>query len=99
MEGQHVPPWSGRRRDEALARVKAEGRRANSPCAICDLPIDYDLEYPHPASCSVQHVKAQSAFPHLRWDPSNWRPAHLDCNQSRGNRDARGIGTTSESFW
>ena len=90
--GIHNPPWSGRRVTEALKLVKRRGRAHHSPCVICNQPIDYDLEYPHPDSCSVQHVKSQSLYPHLRWDPHNWKPAHLQCNQSAGTADSLGLG-------
>lgn len=97
----HNPPWAGRRKVDALKRVKALGRRVNAPCVICQLSINYDLEYPHPDSCSVQHVKPQSLFPNLRWDPSNWKPSHLSCNQGLGARtddDGPGLGLTSGSW-
>lgn len=98
--GVHIPPWSGRRRADALRRVKAQGRAANAACVICEQPIDYDLEYPHPQSCSVQHLKSRLLFPLLTWDPSNWAPAHLDCNKSQGAKDmaATSLGVTSEEW-
>lgn len=81
-DGRTIPPWEGRRRAEALERVKAEGRRTDAPCWICHLPIDYSLVYPHPQSCSVQHKRSRKRFPELTWVPSNWAPAHLDCNRA-----------------
>jgi 5-methylcytosine-specific restriction endonuclease McrA len=81
--GLTIPPWSGRRRAEALATVKARGRAANTPCCICRQPIDYTLERTED-SCSVQHIRSRKHYPHLTWDPSNWAPAHLGCNKSAG---------------
>ncbi|WP_373886493.1 HNH endonuclease [Sinomonas sp. ASV322] len=98
VQGLHVPPWSGRRRQEALATVKAKGRRAKSPCCICDQGIDYSLEYPHPQSCSVQHIKSRKRYPGLTWDPSNWAPAHLDCNKGAGLEPLQGLGLTSNDW-
>lgn len=98
VNGISIPAWSGRRRAEALASVKAKGRRNNEPCCICTQSIDYDLEYPHPQSCSVQHVKARKLFPHLTWERSNWAPAHLDCNKSAGTQEDTGMGATSEDW-
>lgn len=98
INGMHIPAWSGRRRLEALVRVKAEGRRRNSPCCICDMVIDYSLAYPDEQSCSVQHVKSRSAYPHLTWEPSNWKPAHLSCNKAEGVGEALGLGVTSEQW-
>ena len=94
--GVYNPPWSGRRAKNALIRVKEQGRRDKAPCCICGQPIDYSLEYPHPQTCSVQHVRSQKMYPHLRWDPSNWKPSHLDCNKSAGYTADTGMGVTSE---
>ncbi|GAB2767877.1 hypothetical protein [Sinomonas soli] len=96
--GLHIPPWSGRRRQDALVRVKAEGRRANAACCICDQSIDYSLEYPHPQSCSVQHVMSRKQFPELTWEPSNWKPAHLDCNKGAGIQREESLGLVSEDW-
>lgn len=93
--GLHIADWSGRARSEALAYVKAIGRRRNSPCQICSQPIDYTLEYPHPDSCSVQHIKSRHLFPHLTWDRSNWAPAHLTCNKAAGTGITSELGLTT----
>ncbi len=92
--GLTIPPWSGRAAQAALERVRAEGARAKAPCAICHLSIDYALRYPHPQSCSVQHIKSRRDFPALTWEPSNWAPAHLDCNQSAGASPQLGLGVS-----
>ena len=75
-----IQPWEGRRRATALARVKARGARNQTPCCLCDKPIDYRLTYPDPWSCSVQHIKTRWEHPELTWDPMNQLPAHLRCN-------------------
>ncbi|WP_309132650.1 HNH endonuclease [Brevibacterium sp.] len=93
--GVSNPAWSGRRVTEALEFVKRLGRKLKQPCSLCGQPINYDLEYPDPDSCSVQHVKPQSLFPLSRWDPNNWAPSHLQCNQSAGTADSLGLGVTS----
>ena len=98
INGMNIPSWSGRRRSDALLRVKAEGRRNNSPCCICQQDIDYNLAYPHPQSCSVQHVKSRNSYPHLTWEPSNWKPAHLDCNKAAGITEDMGMGVTSQDW-
>lgn len=97
-DGRTVPEWSGRRRAEALKRVKTLGRAARTACVICTLPINYDLEYPHPQSCSVQHLKSRLAYPHLTWEPSNWAPAHLDCNKAAGSSAPPSLGVTSQEW-
>lgn len=94
--GLTIPPWAGRRRADALRHVKAKGIANDEPCCICGQPIDYTLSYPAPWSCSVQHLRSQRDFPKLRWDPSNWGPAHLDCNTSEGARVGTSLGLMSE---
>lgn len=96
--GVHIPDWSGRRRAEALAWIKAKGRRENLPCCICDQTIDYQLEYPHPQSCSVQHLKSRKVFPHLTWERSNWAPSHLSCNKSAGEGQDLSLGVVSQEW-
>jgi 5-methylcytosine-specific restriction endonuclease McrA len=98
INGMHIPAWSGRRRAEALAQVKAEGRRRRSCCCICHQEIDYNLAYPDEQSCSVQHVKSRKSYPHLTWEPSNWEPAHLGCNKAAGISEELGLGATSEDW-
>ena len=66
-------------------------------CYICCGPIDYALTYPHPMSCSVQHIKSRHHYPELTWDPTNWAPAHLTCNKEAGDgtSDPYNLGITS----
>lgn len=94
-----IRPWEGRARADALFRVKARGARANTPCCLCHQPIDYTLRYPHPQSCSVQHIISRSIRPDLTWDPANWAPAHIDCNKAAGDgtntRTNTNLGVTS----
>lgn len=82
--GATIPTWAGRRAQDALTRVKANGRANRTPCALCTQRIDYSLTYPHPMSCSVQHIKSRHHWPELTWDPTNHAPAHLTCNQQAG---------------
>jgi len=96
INGVHIKPWTGPAVTEALAYVKAKGRANNEPCCICSLPIDYDLNYPDPSSCSVQHIKPRSHYPMLTWDRNNWEAAHLSCNRAAGNRDVVSLGITSD---
>lgn len=90
--------WSGRRAVEALAKVRARGRRLGSPCVICLQPIDYQLPSTDPGGVSVEHIKARSTHPHLIWDPTNWAPAHLRCNQAKGVEPARPSAEPSEAW-
>lgn len=83
--GATTPPWAGRRRADALTNTRRKGARNNTPCCLCGQPIDYQLRYPNPNSCSVQHLKSRILYPELTWDPTNWAPAHLVCNQAAGD--------------
>lgn len=80
----HIPAWGGRRAQAALAQVKREGRRRNTPCHLCGKPIDYNLDWPHPWACTVEHPLSRHTHPHLTWDPANWQPAHHRCNSIEG---------------
>lgn len=95
--GVTVPPWSGRRRAQAIEYVRRRGEAEGAACVLCDQAIDYSLRYPHPQSCSVQHVRSQRDFPLLRWDPANWAPAHLDCNWAAGARGRQDLGLMTGS--
>ena len=97
--GFSIPGWGGRRAAQALEHVKAMGRRKRTPCCICGQRIDYSLPSKHPHGCTVQHVKPRKFFPELTWAPSNWGPAHNECNTSygTGERD-QGAGVTSQEW-
>jgi hypothetical protein len=87
---------SGRR----WKRLCAEVRARRLPCCRCGQAIDYSLEWPDPASFSVDHYPIPlSVRPDLAEDPANLSAAHLHCNQSAGNRSpAPGIGATSTAW-
>lgn len=90
-----IPEWGGQRAQDALDVVRRYGEANDVACVICDQPIDYSLRRPHRQACTVQHIKARSTHPHLTWEPSNWGPAHADCNSSQGKLEALGVGVTS----
>ena len=95
-DGRLNPEWGGRRKQQATEYVRRRGESLGLPCCICRQRIDYRLRYPAPGSCSVQHVKSQRDFPHLRWEPSNWEPAHLLCNTGLGAGDPADLGVMSD---
>lgn len=68
----------GRVTDHVKARLR--------PCCICGEPIDYRLRWPNPRSFSVQHLVSRKIRPDLTFDVMNCDAAHLDCNQSQGER-------------
>lgn len=97
--GLSVPAWSGRRAQDALARVKSIGRRKKAPCCICGQRIDYSLPSREPEGCTVQHIKSRKLFPHLTWDPKNWAPAHGACNQSAGTGEYDESAGVTSTEW
>lgn len=54
-------------------------------CAICGMPIDHRLKFPHPMSASVDHIIPISKGGHPS-DLENLQLTHLICNQVKGSR-------------
>jgi hypothetical protein len=52
-------------------------------CWLCGEAIDYRLKFPHPRSWSLDHAVPVSDNPALMLNASNFRSAHLDCNNHR----------------
>jgi 5-methylcytosine-specific restriction endonuclease McrA len=80
-------------------RLRAEGR----VCHLCGLPIDPELQAPHPLSFSLDHL-VPLALGGARDDPSNVAPAHRLCNMKRGTgrgnaRSARANGQGPSALW
>lgn len=55
-------------------------------CAICGLPIDKSLHFPHPMSATVDHIIPISRGGHPS-DPQNLQAAHLICNQMKAAKE------------
>ena len=82
--------YAGRstRRYKAQARTfRTRCADQSRPCWLCGKPIDYSLPAAHPESFCVDHAAPISRRPELAEDPANFRPAHRDCNERRGNDD------------
>ena len=88
---------NGRTRRERLNADNLKAQR-RQPCGRCGQKIRYDLAYPHPDSFSAGHIKSWVGHPELREDPANLRPEHLHCNQSAGETEGTGLGTTSRRW-
>ena len=56
--------WNGRRAATARTTVVA---RDHGICWLCQ----------HPGATSLDHLMPASTHPHLEWEPTNWRAAHL----------------------
>lgn len=80
--------------------VAALRREQRQPCWLCQQPIDYDLQYPHPESFSADHVEPVTFHPELALVYSNLAPSHLACNTERRHRDPRPLGLGDvEGMW
>jgi 5-methylcytosine-specific restriction endonuclease McrA len=82
MSDQRWRNLGGRRR--TLARqVYARDRATPGYTCRCGQPIDWDLEWPHPQSRSVDHEQELQDGGSLT-DLDNLWSAHLGCNSSKG---------------
>lgn len=77
------------------------GKREHIPCWICGQPIDYTIRAgTEPMSHELDHYYPVSTHPHLQEDPANFRHAHRECNQRRGNRlQAADLGVSMPAWW
>jgi hypothetical protein len=83
-------------RYRARAHHNPDGTKGE-PCWLCGEAIDYRLTFPHPRSWSLDHVIPVAENPALMLNVSNWRSAHLDCNNHRQTGELRlGLGIPSE---
>lgn len=76
-----------RRYKKARADFRQHCADLQLPCWLDGKLIDYELPSDHPDSWSLDHAHPVSDHPDLAVDPANFRPAHLDCNKRRGNRE------------
>lgn len=68
------PRWNGARVTAAVAYVI---RRDHGMCWLCG----------HTEATSLDHIHPASTHPHLEWEPTNWRAAHLGkAGQPKGCR-------------
>ncbi|TFD80868.1 hypothetical protein [Cryobacterium psychrophilum] len=81
-------------------KLDAKGdREAN--CWLCKEPIDYTATpSTTPSSHNLDHFFPVSTHPDAQEDPTNFRHAHMLCNQSRGkNAPSLGIGEAVADWW
>jgi 5-methylcytosine-specific restriction endonuclease McrA len=61
-------------------------RKANAPCHICGMAIDYHIEpSTTPDSWEPDHVYPVSKRPDLELDLDNIEASHMRCNRARGD--------------
>jgi len=70
-------------RDRCAAQRNADGVKG-ARCALCGNTINYRIRGSHPDAFSVDHIVPASERPDLILVQTNWQPAHLGCNQSKG---------------
>ncbi|AYN58828.1 HNH endonuclease [Arthrobacter phage Polka] len=93
LVGQYVETRNTAAQKRIIANLRAQRIR---DCWLCGEPIDYEAGKDDGRSFSADHKKSWKKYPELREDPSNYAPAHLGCNQSRGNREPpAGLGLLS----
>lgn len=66
--------------------------RDNLPCALCGLPIDYNLKWPDVMAFTADHIIPWSKLPpgdRRRSSLDNLQPAHVCCNSSKGNGERK----------
>lgn len=89
------------RRYKTLRRIfRAQCADEEQPCWLCGKPIDYSLpDNEHPDAFNLDHAYTVDDRPDLAEDPANFRAAHKDCNERRGNNDPFiQIGSPSEDW-
>ena len=83
-------PRSTQRWRRLRRKLYERDRRADAPCWICGLPIDYRARTGSPRSWEPDHVRPVAQFPELAFDEANIRPSHCACNRARGQGDRQG---------
>lgn len=59
--------------------------RENDVCALCGLPVDKSLKYPHPLSATADHIIPVSRGGHPS-DINNLQLAHFKCNRAKWDK-------------
>lgn len=80
---RYRPDQSGNQKQQ-FQRSRKSLQLEQAPCALCGLPINYDLKYPNPWSFTADHI-----IPVIRGGKSgkdNIQAAHFRCNRLKGTR-------------
>jgi len=64
-------------------------------CWICGEDIDLELSGRDPMGWSLDHVRPIHEEPHLMYEESNLRPAHMIHNATRGGKQQKISGSKS----
>ena len=60
-------------------------------CTYCGVPLAY-------SSLTLDHIKARSRRPDLRYDHSNLAPSCYSCNQQKGSKDVEEFYQIKDTF-
>lgn len=63
---------------------KAILRKTATICALCGMPLDKSLKYPHPMSTSIDHIIPVALGGKSTMD--NLQATHLVCNKEKGTK-------------
>ena len=80
MQKQRYRPESDGKFKSAYSKNRKRVLNESEVCALCGMPIDRTLKFPHPMSATVDHIIPIAKGGHPS-DPSNLQAAHLVCNQ------------------
>jgi len=92
---------NSRRMQQLTASYKEECRQRDAPCWMCRELIDYDADGQRDDyAFHLDHFWPWGTHPHLRDDPTNFRPSHRLCNINRGDEPPRPeLGTLSRDWY
>lgn len=77
------PDFDGNERG-IYAHNKAILRKTATACALCGMPFDKSLKYPHPLSISIDHIIPVALGGRSTLD--NLQATHLICNKEKGKK-------------
>ena len=98
---------STRRFHQLRADFFEEGKRLDgvgdesANCWMCKQPIDYNVPaHTTPESHNLDHYHTVTEHPELQDDPTNFRHAHMLCNNDRGkDAPSLGLGEAVADWW
>lgn len=73
----------------AFERAKKKIYATQDTCALCGLPVDFDIKYPHPMSATIDHIIPIAKGGHPS-DIDNLQLAHFCCNRQKSDKLFRG---------
>ena len=87
------PDFDGNERG-IYAHNKAILRKTATVCALCGMPFDRSLKFPHPLSISIDHIIPVALGGKSTLD--NLQVTHLGCNKAKGKKIINKINKNGE---